>query len=268
MNKLFSIFSLSIGRKLLMALTGLFLILFLTVHVAGNLQLFRHDNGLAFNTYSVFMTSNPIIKTISYLLYATIIIHSLLALALTIKNMGARNSKYTVNAGNTNSKWYSRNMGILGTVLFAFLVIHMSNFWYEYKFKEVPWAMYSTNIETSETQYRDITAEIGKFPKKPDYKMQEFNIEGQKHIIVKDLYKEVKHDFENELWLVILYVLSMVAVAYHLLHGFRSAFQTLGVNHPTYSPIIKNIGVVFSILVPALFAAMPIFFYVGKMMNK
>ncbi|MBL0050287.1 MAG: succinate dehydrogenase, partial [Bacteroidetes bacterium] len=97
MNKFLSIFSLSIGRKLLMALTGLFLVVFLLVHVSGNLQLFKHDNGLAFNTYSVFMTTNPLIKTVSYLLYATIILHSILALVLTLKNMGARKSKYAVS---------------------------------------------------------------------------------------------------------------------------------------------------------------------------
>lgn len=268
MNKFLSIFSLSIGRKLLMALTGLFLVVFLLVHVSGNLQLFKHDNGLAFNTYSVFMTTNPLIKTVSYLLYATIILHSILALVLTLKNMGARKSKYAVSAGNANSKWYSRNMGILGTLLLAFLIIHMSNFWYEYKFKEVPWAMYTTNIETSEVNFRDITEEVKKFPKKPDYKMQEISMEGQQILLIKDLYKEVKYDFENELWIVVLYVLAMFAVGFHLLHGFRSAFQTLGINHPTYSAIIKTIGIAFSIIVPVLFAAMPLYFYIGKMIQK
>ena len=77
----------TIGRKLIMSLTGLFLISFLIVHLAGNLQLFKSDGGYAFNTYTVFMTSNPIIKTVSYVLYTSILIHVIVSIALTIKNM-------------------------------------------------------------------------------------------------------------------------------------------------------------------------------------
>ncbi|WP_306416811.1 hypothetical protein [Fulvivirga maritima] len=121
----------SLGRKLLMALTGLFLIVFLVVHLIGNFQLLHHDGGQAFNTYARFMTSNPIIKTTSYLLYATFIIHIVWGIGLVVSNKKARPVGYNVSKGSTNSTWSSRNMGLLGTIIFIFLVIHLKNFWYE-----------------------------------------------------------------------------------------------------------------------------------------
>ena len=81
-NYFLSLFSSSIGKKVIMAVTGLFICLFLVVHVAGNFQLFKADSGLAFNKYAVLMTTNPFIKTISYILYLTIIIHAIRGLMI------------------------------------------------------------------------------------------------------------------------------------------------------------------------------------------
>ena len=99
MNWLTSFLQSSIGRKLLMALTGLFLCAFLLVHLIGNLQLFKHDHGLAFNTYAVFMTSNPFIKFTSYGLYATIIFHAFWGLYLVYLNKKARPQTYAMVDG-------------------------------------------------------------------------------------------------------------------------------------------------------------------------
>src|SRR5882672_8787050 len=100
----------SLGKKLVMALTGLFLILFLAVHLAGNLQLLKHDGGKAFNVYAEFMTTNPVIKTISYGNYAFILLHILLATFLSRKNRVARGTDgYAVTSGRS-SAWSSRNM--------------------------------------------------------------------------------------------------------------------------------------------------------------
>lgn len=263
MNNLVGMFTSSIGRKVLMSLTGLFLVLFLLIHMVGNLQLFKDDNGYAFNTYTIFMTSNPLIKTVSYLLYTTIIAHAVLALILTLKNWSARKRGYGQTSGAT-SKWSARNMGILGTIILIFIVIHMSNFWYEYKFSEVPWAQYVTNLETNETTFTDLTEQIKAMPEKPKFKSQEFLFQTNKVVIIKNLYHEVKTDFQNEWWLVLLYVVSMVALSFHLLHGFQSAFQTLGLRHKTYTPIIKFVGYAFGIIVPIMFAAMPLYFYFTK----
>ena len=225
MSWLTNTLSSTLGRKLLMALTGLFLIIFLIVHLIGNLQLLASDGGEAFNIYAKFMTTNPVIKTTSYLLYATFIIHIIWAIILTVNNRSARPVGYAVSAASTNSKWSSRNMGVLGTIIFNFLVFHLSNFWWKMKFGDIPMVYYAG------TEY-------------------------------KDLYTVVSTAF-SETWIVFFYVVSMVGLMFHLFHGFQSAFQTLGLNHPKYNPAIKAVGAVFAIVVPALFASIPILMYLN-----
>jgi succinate dehydrogenase / fumarate reductase cytochrome b subunit len=214
----------SIGKKLLMALTGLFLIIFLVVHLAGNLQLIKGDGGEAFNIYAQFMTSNPLIKTISYALYATFILHIVYSLILTIQNRRARGSeRYAVSAGSPKVSWSSRNMGVLGTIIFIFLVIHLRNFWYEMHWGDMPMVNYGGK------EYKDL------------------------HAVVSAAF--------SEWWYVVLYTAAMVGLAFHLLHGFQSAFQTLGLDNKKYSPAIKSIGTLYAIIVPALFALIPIWMF-------
>ena len=216
----------SIGRKVLMSLTGLFLIIFLVIHLIGNLQLLSPDDGMSFNIYAYFMTHNPLIKTVSYLLYAFILIHAVQGWMLWSKNRKARGGqKYAVKntrAVGTNS-FAASNMGWLGTIIFIFLVIHMYQFWLQMKLGNTPMVTYEGNE-------------------------------------VKDLYTIVADAYSN-IGYVIFYVVSMVVVAYHLLHGFQSAFQTLGLNHRKYTPFIKGIGLVYSILVPLGFAIIPLYMY-------
>src|SRR5690606_20596715 len=122
MNWLSAFLNSSIGKKLLMALTGLFLCTFLLVHMTVNLQLFKDDGGYAFNTYTVFMTTSPLIKTISYGLYFIILFHAVWGISIGLANKKARPVSYQVPGGNASSKWASRNMGILGTLILAFIV--------------------------------------------------------------------------------------------------------------------------------------------------
>jgi len=213
----------SLGRKLIMALTGLFLILFLTGHVSGNLLLFKGDGGQAFNMYAKFMTTNPGVKLLSYLTYISVIGHVIYSIFLTQQNKSARPVSYSTSNGNSNSAWSSRNMGVLGTIILIFLVVHLQGFWYQMHWGNVP---------------------------KVEY-------EGETY---KNLFEIVSFAFQNEL-LVGGYVLAMVFLAFHLSHGFASAFQTLGLNHKKYSPAIKAIGQVYCIVVPALFASMPLYIY-------
>ena len=93
------------------------------------------------------------------------------------------------------------------------------------------------------------------------HKMEEI-VDGRvRTVIVKDLYKEVSVEFKEEWWLVALYVLSMAALSFHLVHGFKSAFQTLGINHKKYNGLIHFVGVwFFGIIIPIGFAAMPLYF--------
>lgn len=219
MNWFTTLFSSTLGKKLIMALTGLFLISFLVVHLAGNFQLLHSDAGRAFNIYAYFMTHNPVIKTISYLLYASILVHAFWGLLLTIKNRKARGSQgYAVN--KNSSAWTSRNMGILGTMIFIFIVIHMQQFWAQMHWGDMEMVTYD-GVE------------------------------------YKNLYSTVALAFA-EVWYVALYVISMAALAFHLWHGFASAFQTLGLNHLKYNAVIKFVGRAFAIIVPALFAWIPI----------
>jgi len=214
----------SLGRKVVMSLTGLFLSTFLIIHMAGNLQLFKDDGGRAFNEYTYFMTHNPLIITVSYLLYASILVHALMSIILTRHNRASRPVKYAYSRPEANSPWSSRNMGILGTVLLVFIIIHMRTFWYEMHFGSVPMAEY----------------------------------DGQQY---KDLYAVVKVAF-SEWWYVLLYVISMAAVGFHLAHGFQSGFQTMGIRHPKYTPIIEAVGkYFFAIIIPAAFAAMPVYVF-------
>ena len=206
-----------------MALTGLFLILFLVVHLIGNFQLLKDDGGRAFNVYAHFMTSNPLIKVVSYVNYFFILLHIAVAIILTRRNAAARPKGYAVS--NNSSTWSSRNMGILGTIILIFLVIHLKGFWYE---------MHWGGIATA-------------------------NYDGTEY---KDLFKVVDVAYA-QIWYVAVYVISMIFLAFHLYHGFGSAFQTLGLNHVKYNPIIRFVGVAFSIIVPALFAVIPIVMFLN-----
>ncbi len=216
----------SLGKKLIMSLTGLFLILFLIVHLSGNFQLLLNDEGRQFNLYTKFMTTNPLIKTISYLLYIFILLHTIQGMMLWRQNRQARKSRYTV-PGTQTSSFAARNMAYLGMVIFIFLIIHMWQFWFQMKIGGLEMITY----------------------------------EG--HEPVKNLYEVVDFAF-RQWWYVVFYVLCMVVLAYHLLHGFQSAFQTLGINHRKYSPVIRWLGMAYSIIVPLGFAAIPVIFYLSR----
>lgn len=217
----------SIGRKLVMSLTGLFLITFLFVHLIGNVQLLFGDDGVAFNTYAKFMTGNPLIKTVSLGLYFFIFLHAVQGILIWLQNKSAKGSKYAVSGKNTS--FASRNMGPLGMIILIFLVIHMYQFWLKMKMGSL------TPITIDGTE-------------------------------MQNLYVQVVYVFSNEIF-VIFYVLCMVAIAFHLAHGFQSAFQSLGLNHKKYTPFIKFLGLAYSILVPLGFALIPIVMYMKHAFN-
>jgi succinate dehydrogenase / fumarate reductase, cytochrome b subunit len=221
----------SIGRKWTMGLTGLFLILFLVVHLIGNFQLLKDDSGESFNKYTYFMTHNPLIKTVSYGLYAFIILHTIQGLLLWSANRKAKGQSYAVKASVPGVKIESQYMALLGTLILFFLIIHMGDFWYKMKFTDLM-AMRS---------YGDFA-------------------EGEP---IKDLYARVSEAFTNPL-LIAAYVIGQIVLFFHLKHGFQSAFQTLGVNHPKYTPFIKSVGLIYAILVPIGFAIIPIIFFATK----
>lgn len=222
----------SIGRKLLMALTGIFLILFLTVHLVGNLQLLfpllfgEKEPGRAFNEYAHFMGHNEIIQLVSIGNFLFIILHVVVSIWLTRSNQTARPVQYAYTQPGKNSSWQSRNMMILGTLVLIFIVVHLQHFWYKSKFGGLDEIAYANNEP------------------------------------IHNLYVATTVAFK-EWWIVALYVISMVGLALHLSHGFQSAFQTLGLNHKKYTPLINFLGSAYSIIVPFFFGLIPILLFLS-----
>ncbi|MFZ4543541.1 MAG: succinate dehydrogenase cytochrome b subunit [Saprospiraceae bacterium] len=228
MNWFTSFLKSSIGRKVIMGLTGIFLIIFLMVHCGVNACIFVNDNGETFNKAAHFMGSNIFIRVAEIGLFAGILLHIVQGLLLWADKSKRRPIAYDKSAGNATSTWYSRSMGLLGTLILLFLVLHLAHFWVPSRITGLGEVMY----------------------------------DGEK---VFDLYAEMKVVFA-ELWVVVVYVLGVGSLAYHLMHGFQSAFQSMGWNHPKYTPLIKSLGYGFSILIPLIFAAMPILMFL-KVVN-
>ncbi|MCB0519095.1 MAG: succinate dehydrogenase cytochrome b subunit [Saprospiraceae bacterium] len=229
-NWFFRFFTSSIGKKLIMSLTGIFLILFLVVHLAGNLQLLNNDEGESFNVYSEFMAHNAIIQTISKGNFFFILLHVVIGTGLWLKNRQSRGSeRYAVQvtrATQTNAG-FAKNMWFLGVIVFVFIIVHLAQFWAVMKFGNVG----------------------------SDVRMVSYGGEE-----LKDLYSLVATAFTN-LGYVIFYVVCMAVIAFHLWHGFQSAFQTIGFNHPKYTPAIHFLGKAYAVLIPLGFAIIPIIFY-------
>jgi succinate dehydrogenase / fumarate reductase, cytochrome b subunit len=216
----------SIGRKFIMSLTGIFLILFLIIHLIGNLQLLADDGGKQFNLYAFFMTTNPLIKTTSYLLYFFILLHAVQGWLIMKANKnakGAKNYEVKVTNSKSTSSFSSTNMGWLGTIIFAFLLLHLYQFWLQMKLGTLPLVVYDG-------------------------------------VVIKDLYTPVAIAYANPVY-VIIYVVAMIVIGIHLYHGFQSAFQTLGLNHKKYTPFIKGLGKIYSLIVPLGFALIPLIMY-------
>ena len=216
-------FSSKIFQKALAAFSGAFLVLFLVGHLAGNLQLFIPGElgQKQFNAYALFMTTNPAVIALSYVTYASIILHSILTVYLVIKSKFARPIKYQVSSGNSNSSWASRNMAFLGTMLLIFIIIHLRSFWYEMHFGDIG---------------------IDKWGN-------------------KDLHTVTVSAFQN-IFYTGFYILSMLMLAFHLSHGVGSAFQTLGLNTSKYEKSITFFGKSIAIIIPLIFATIPIALYV------
>ena len=208
-----------------MSLTGLFLISFLIVHVGVNACIWAGDEGRMFNLASHFMGTTVVVRIVEVGLFAGLLLHIIQGLVLEVQNRNRRKTGYAVALGNRGSKWYSRSMGLLGTLLLFFLVMHLAHFWVPSRFTELPTI---------------------------DYNGKE----------VANQYAEIVRVFQNPV-VVGLYVLGCLSLLYHLLHGFQSAFRTLGVPNGKYISLIKGVGFGFAIIVSLAFAMMPISVIVG-----
>lgn len=211
----------SIGKKVAMAISGLFLVLFLTQHFSINLLSIFSESS--FNEVSHFMGNNPIVQFILQpILILGVLFHFSMGFILELQNSGSRSVKYASYKGSANASWMSRNMIYSGIVILSFLGLHFYDFW-------VP-----------EMNYKYIEV----LPLNPDR-----------------YFEELVHKFESPVR-VGIYVLSFVFLALHLLHGFASSFQSVGVNNK-YSKTIKYFTVAFSVVIPSGFIFIALFHHLN-----
>ncbi|MEN8124621.1 MAG: succinate dehydrogenase [Bacteroidota bacterium] len=220
------LFKTSIGRKNLMAFTGLFISFFLIIHLIGNLILIIPDSYFPiefwgnvanahdmYNAYSHFLVHFWPVTLVAWILYAALFVHVVDALLITLHNKKAKGEKYEVT-DNSTSTWYSRNMGVLGTIIGIFIFIHMAQFWLQYKVLE------------------------------------------NEH----DLYNLVIATF-SEWWVLVVYEIGIIALGFHLVHGIESAHRSLGMYPKNVMGIIKYIAMCFGIVMAVLYAIIPIILY-------
>ena len=213
----------SIGKNVLMALSGLFVMFFLLQHLVINmLSVISAD---LFNQASHFMGTNPLVQfVLQPVLISGFLFHLIMGIYLEYKNNQARPIKYEFKKSSANSSWISRNMIITGIMIMMFLGLHFYDFW-------IP----EINIKFIEGDWSGRHGESFRY------------------------WDELNHKF-HDMWRVIIYCISFIFLSLHLLHGFQSSFQSSGLNN-NYISYIKKFGNAFAILVPCGFIFIAIFHY-------
>ena len=215
----------SIGRKLIMSITGVFLVLFLLFHSCMNIVVIISPAG--YNAICAFLGANWYAVAGTAVLAGGFIVHILYALYLTYQNMRARgNVRYAVSKNQKVVDWSSQNMLVLGAIVFGFLALHLYNFWFKMQFVEL------SGIHTG-----------GSFEP------------GQGAEFVKQL-------FSNPIYCVV-YIVWLAALWFHLTHGVWSALQTVGVNNKTWLPRVKVISNIISTIVILMFTSIPVYYLIG-----
>lgn len=221
-------FTSSVGKKWVMALTGLFLIIFLIVHAGINACIWANDGGVMFNKAAHFMGSTVVIRIAEIGLFLGIFLHIIQGYMLEMQNRSKRKLGYSVPMGNKGSKWYSRSMALLGTILLMFFILHWWHFWVPARF-------------------------IG------HEELTQIDING---VHMHNMYNLMQYTFQQG-WVVIVYVLACISLCWHLIHGFQSAFRTVGVSNSKYLTTITNVGIGYAIIISLAFAMMPVSMYLG-----
>jgi len=214
----------SVGRKVLMALSGFFLLFFLAQHFVINLLSVVSED--TFNEVSHFMGTNSLVQfVLQPVLLFGVLFHLGMGMYLESKNRAARPIKYAMDKPSENSNWMSRNMIITGIMIMLFLGLHFFDFWFpEINIKYIKGDM--SGLHDGEYRY----------------------------------WEDLHHKF-HDIWRVIIYCISFVFLGLHLAHGFQSAFQSAGFNHNKYTPLIKKLGILYAILIPLGFIFIALFHY-------
>ena len=222
-----NVFTSSIGKKLIMSLAGLFLIIYLIVHLGINVTLILFEDTETFNKAATFMGNNPVIKVMEIILFGGFLLHMIYGTVLQIQNLLARPKGYK-KANYSQTSFFSKYMLHTALILTIFLVLHLLDFWVKNKFLG---------------EVHEITYANGK--------------------TYHDLGSMVIDRFQIG-WVVIVYLILLLGLGFHLHHGFQSAFQTLGLNHKIYTPIIKALGVIYTIIVTTGYMIIPVVIYYLK----
>lgn len=229
-----NIFKFSVGKKLLMSLAGLFLITFLVVHLGINLLLIFNggdDTFQAFNVAAHFMGTNKLIKIFEIVLFGGFLLHMIFGVIVSLQNMIARPVGYKVK-NHAQKSFFSKYMFHTAVIVTIFLVLHLFDFYIKAKFQ----------------------GDVEPFIDKNGEHLVMFGKE------VHNLATLVIDRFQIW-WVDVVYLVALLGLGFHLHHGFQSAFQTLGLNHPVYTPIIKGLGVLYTVLVTVGFMAIPVAVY-------
>jgi succinate dehydrogenase / fumarate reductase cytochrome b subunit len=212
----------SIGKKLLMSLAGIFLIVFLLVHMGINLLVIIYEDPMVYNKAAHFMTSNIIIKIFEIILFGGFLLHIIYALILQIQNWIARPKRYN-KANYSNTSFFSKFMIHTAAIILVFLVIHFMDFYIKAKFGR------AAEVIVDGVHYHDFATEvIDKF------KMLPF---------------------------VIFYIAAIVFLGFHLIHGFQSAFKTLGMDNRKYTGAIQVLALLYCVIVVAGYSIIPVIIY-------
>ena len=212
----------SITQKIWMALLGLFLMMFLIVHLSINLCLLRHDPTW-FNDAAYFMGTNYIIKVFEVILFSGFVFHIVLGIILQIQNWIARPVGYKV-VSKTDTPFFTKYMIYTGGIVFLFLVLHMMDFYIiKLGWKESP-----------------LPALANGHP---------------------DFYSLAKWLFSHSYYSV-LYICFFIVLGVHLFHAFRAALQSIGLSHKTYNRYIEIFGIIYSIIIPLGYIIIPIYYFI------
>ncbi|MFP4059361.1 MAG: succinate dehydrogenase cytochrome b subunit [Bacteroidales bacterium] len=221
-------FTSSVGKKLWMALAGIFLLLFLLVHLSINMAIIIFDTKEQFNLAAHFMSTNMVIRIMEYILFGGFLLHIAVGLVLQFNNWSARPVSYK-KANFSQTSFFSKYMFHTAAIIFVFLAIHFADFYFK--------ARFGIGGTTEEITYNSKT--------------------------VHDIGELILMKFQMPAF-VIGYVIAFLFLGFHLHHGFQSAFQTLGVNHKTYSPVIYTLGIVYTLIIVVGFSSIPIVIYFFK----
>lgn len=217
----------SIGRKVIMSVTGLFLILFLTFHSLMNITiLIPKTGGEIYNQVNAMLGANWYAVLGTLIIAFGFVVHIVYALILTLQNYKARgNNRYAVTKKQEGVKWASKNMFILGAIVLGFLVLHLYQFWYKMQFAEL------TGHHTGAFDPHDGTAYVNALFAQPIY--------------------------------AILYIVWLVALWFHLTHGFWSAMHSIGLSNKVWLPRLKVISNAYATIIILLFMAVPVAYLFG-----